>query len=182
MPEYIPYTTDEYQPEAPATALHFARWFQNWEAGFEGASGAPKLQPKGLNRRPIISGAFGAAQTFTGLAGFGGIEALIFATSGANAVYVEFQYSTDNGSTWSTAYSFGGFNLFSGNTIGYAHCTFDFATGQFRGMAVAGTSGVRASTTIAGASSSINAVRFTRIDPASSRSIGVFLYPNGGTA
>lgn len=43
MADYIPYTTDEMQPEAPATALHFARWFQNWEAGFAGAAGAPRM-------------------------------------------------------------------------------------------------------------------------------------------
>lgn len=43
VPDYIPYTADEYQPDAPAGALHFARWFQNWEAGFGGAAGAPRL-------------------------------------------------------------------------------------------------------------------------------------------
>lgn len=43
IPDYVPYTSDEYQPDAPATALHFARWFQNWEAGFGGAAGAPRL-------------------------------------------------------------------------------------------------------------------------------------------
>lgn len=44
IPDYIPFTSDEYQPDAPATALHFSRWFQNWEAGFGGAAGAPRLQ------------------------------------------------------------------------------------------------------------------------------------------
>lgn len=43
MTDFLPYTPDEYEPEAPATALHFQRWFENWIAGFEGAAGAPRL-------------------------------------------------------------------------------------------------------------------------------------------
>lgn len=55
MPDYIPYTTDEMQPEAPATSLHFARWFQNWEAGFGGANGAPRLHYNALGAIEIGS-------------------------------------------------------------------------------------------------------------------------------
>lgn len=43
MTDYVPYTPDEYAPDAPGTALHFQRWFENWIAGFEGAPGAPRL-------------------------------------------------------------------------------------------------------------------------------------------
>lgn len=43
MTDYIPYTPDEYAPEAPATALHFQRWFENCVAMFEGAPNAPRL-------------------------------------------------------------------------------------------------------------------------------------------
>ncbi|MCU0826144.1 MAG: hypothetical protein MUE52_01755 [Tabrizicola sp.] len=43
MTDYVPYTAAEYAPDAPATALHFQRWFENWIAGFEGAPGAPRL-------------------------------------------------------------------------------------------------------------------------------------------
>lgn len=50
MPDYIPYTSAEYEPEAPATALHFARWFQNWEAGFAGMPGAPGLALRALEQ------------------------------------------------------------------------------------------------------------------------------------
>jgi hypothetical protein len=45
MTDYVPYTPDEYAPDAPGTALHFQRWFENWIAGFEGASGAPRFHP-----------------------------------------------------------------------------------------------------------------------------------------
>lgn len=50
MPDFTPYTAAEYAPDAPATALHFQRWFQNWEAGFEGAPNAPRLLPAALER------------------------------------------------------------------------------------------------------------------------------------
>jgi len=45
MTDYVPYTPDEYAPDAPATALHFQRWFENWIAALEGAPGAPRLHP-----------------------------------------------------------------------------------------------------------------------------------------
>lgn len=44
MTDYLTYTPAEYAPDAPATALHFQRWFENWIAGFEGAAGAPRLR------------------------------------------------------------------------------------------------------------------------------------------
>lgn len=43
MTDYTPYTVAEYGPDAPGTASHFRRWFQNWEAGAEGAPGAPVI-------------------------------------------------------------------------------------------------------------------------------------------
>lgn len=82
MPDYIPYTSDEYQVEAPATALHFARWFQNWEAGFQGATGAPRLSGNavatlengGLSILPVMAAntrevKFGAGQVVVSLTG-----------------------------------------------------------------------------------------------------------------
>lgn len=50
MTDYVPYTPAEYAPDAPATALHFQRWFENWIAGFEGAAGAPRLDFGALAR------------------------------------------------------------------------------------------------------------------------------------
>lgn len=50
MPDFIPYAPEEMMPEAAATALHFARWFQNWEAGFEGRPGAVRLRIGALQR------------------------------------------------------------------------------------------------------------------------------------
>lgn len=50
VPDYIPYTPDEFAIDAPATALHFARWFENWLAGFGGALDAPRLWLPALER------------------------------------------------------------------------------------------------------------------------------------
>ncbi|MBN8630251.1 MAG: hypothetical protein J0L76_05295 [Rhodobacterales bacterium] len=56
MTDYVPYTPDEYAPDAPGTALHFQRWFENWIAGFEGAAGAPRLLLAAIERlRPGTS-------------------------------------------------------------------------------------------------------------------------------
>jgi hypothetical protein len=68
MTDYVPYTPDEYAPDAPGTALHFQRWFENWIAGFEGAPGAPRLRQASLNRltagddvRAVVTGTAGNA-------------------------------------------------------------------------------------------------------------------------
>jgi hypothetical protein len=50
MTDFVPYTPAEYAVDAPATALHFQRWFENWIAGFEGAAGAARLRIGALQR------------------------------------------------------------------------------------------------------------------------------------
>lgn len=59
MTDYLPYTSGEYAVDAPATALHFERWFRNWEAGFEGAAGAPRINPIGAMSHNGEAGAVG---------------------------------------------------------------------------------------------------------------------------
>lgn len=49
MAVYTGYTAAEYAPDAPATSDHFKRWFENWEAGFQGAAGAPALLDAALD-------------------------------------------------------------------------------------------------------------------------------------
>lgn len=59
MTDYLPYTSGEYAVDAPATALHFERWFRNWEAGFEGAPGAPRIDPIAAMAHQGVEGAVG---------------------------------------------------------------------------------------------------------------------------
>lgn len=69
MTDYLAYTPAEYAPDAPATALHFQRWFQNWEAGFAGAPGAPRLNLGALERPTAgaqIRARYDALQTMNG--------------------------------------------------------------------------------------------------------------------
>lgn len=44
------WTPEEYQVGAPATALHFERWFRNVVAAFQGATGAQRLHLGALER------------------------------------------------------------------------------------------------------------------------------------
>lgn len=53
MTDFVPFTSDEYAPDAPGTSLHFERWFRNWIAGFEGAAGAPRLDLAAINRLTV---------------------------------------------------------------------------------------------------------------------------------
>jgi len=104
MPEYIPYTTDEYQPEAPATALHFARWFQNWEAGFEGAPGAPKVAGAALGG--VYLGFIDRVDTTTpqGFNDLGRWRTIILhgrVGTATTSTDVQIRFSSDNGATWS---------------------------------------------------------------------------------
>lgn len=59
MTDYLPYTADEYSVDAPGTALSFERWFRNWEAGFEGAPGAPRLWTAALGPTFFEAGGLG---------------------------------------------------------------------------------------------------------------------------
>lgn len=99
MTDYIPYTVEEYQPDAPATALHFARWFQNWEAGFEGAAGAPRLAPVALEGGGYL-GSYTSVGTggagFVGLDRVGRVRILIKVSSAGARI----RFTGNGGSSW----------------------------------------------------------------------------------
>lgn len=103
MTDYLGYTADEYAPDAPATSLHFRRWFENWIAAFEAAPGAPRIEPRALKNPFVGNGSFnsGAPLAFIGLAGAEVINCTIASQNGTgstNSIGVAF--SNDNGSTW----------------------------------------------------------------------------------
>ncbi len=102
MTDYVPFTSDEYQPDAPATALHFSRWFQNWIAGFEGAAGAPRLARKAMTSLYLGAGRVAGTSgdlTLTGLAGVAVLDcSLSVVCTPGHQLFVAF--SADNGATW----------------------------------------------------------------------------------
>lgn len=108
MTDYIPFTTDEYAPDAPATALHFERWFRNWIAGFEGAAGAPKVAGEALNLGlssiavpGVITGIGSRIKTLVLKIGIGGTSP----SGSSTTISAQVRVSSNGGSTWSGYYT-----------------------------------------------------------------------------
>jgi hypothetical protein len=140
---------------------------ENIEAFAEQVTGAPKM------RRVNMVGS-----SFTGLGDFSGVEFHVFANNnGGSSANVNFQYSTNGGSTWSTAQVLATMSPSNGAVHGAGF--FDFASGAigFSGAAENGDA-TEVSATMAGASLAIDAVRFV---PPVSGLITAILRPCGAT-
>lgn len=109
MTDYLPYTTGEYAVDAPATALHFERWFRNWEAGFEGAAGAPRLLDAALGTtvtaagidwvaKRILAMTQGAIGTYLLAGAAGGATAVAFGATVAGSALTPAGLANDAGS------------------------------------------------------------------------------------
>lgn len=83
MTDYIPFTAAEYQPDAPATALHFSRWFQNPVAITEGASGAPRIADAAMSSSATSAGAAWVAARLA-LVAAGALGSLAFLCKASN--------------------------------------------------------------------------------------------------
>lgn len=182
MPTHRVIASTETDPEAPLTSSLAKAWTDNAEAIREGDPTAPKIQPQALRHIPIISGTGAATQTFTGLGDYSGVEFEVFATNtSTGAGQLQFSYSTDGGATFSAVQALGGVQATSGRTIFRGF--FDFATGQLRAVSAATdiASAVRTSVTMAGASLSIDAIRFNQAGGSTATCIAIVI-PNGGAA
>lgn len=127
----------------------------------------------------FTSGAAAQTQTFTGLGNYGGVGFNLFARNTTSGETIRFQYSTNGGSSWSTAYSLttniGTQSVFT--VVGH----FDFNSGLFTIVGSESTTGLhRASTTLSGSSLAIDAIRFT--GSAAGVTCVAMITPNGGTA
>lgn len=126
----------------------------------EQSAGAPKIRQ--VN---VVSGASGFTQTFTGLGDYGGVEFSTFGVNtGGSAAALTIQYSTDGGSTWSTAFTLASLLGTTGTCIGEGFLDFASGTVGFAGRHAAASgfgTNYQASGTMAGASLAIDAVRFT---------------------
>lgn len=165
MPTHRVIASTETDPEAPLTSALAKAWADNVEAIREGDPTAPKIQPNALRRIAVNGGAAAQTQTFTGLGGYGGIEFEVMVRNDGTGNPINFQFSTDGGSTWSTAQSLGGVLATSG--AAWVAGSFDFASGQieaiFETFQIAGTAAAtltRTSAALAGASLAIDAIRF----------------------
>lgn len=160
MPTYRAIASTETDPEAPLTSALAKALADNPLAIAEQAAGAPKIRH--VN---VVSGASGFTQTFTGLGDYGGVEFSTFGVNTGGAVAaITIQYSTDGGSTWSTAFTLASVPGTTGTCIGEGFLDFASGTVGFAGRHAAASgagTNYQASGTMAGASLAIDAVRFT---------------------
>lgn len=101
----------ETDPEAPETAQLFKALANNPIAMFEGASGAPRLNPRAW--QPTYLGAISAtaanAAGITDILGIGAIDVRMMAKGGPGTPILQVDLSSNNGATW------GGYqNIYSG--------------------------------------------------------------------
>lgn len=176
MPTYRAIAGTETDPEAPITSSLMKAFQDNVLAIAEDDATAPKIKIK-----HFVSAAEAQTQTFTGLGDYSGIsfDLRCYQVAGGTQAY-NFQYSTNGGTSWSTAVSM--FSL-PVNAVGFYSGAFDFSSGLLAiigGQADVGATSVRVSTTVSGASLSIDAIRFQ--GAAASVNLVAIIRPNGGTA
>lgn len=172
MTTYTTIANGAIDQDSPVTQTLMQALRDNPTAIAEDASGAPKIA-----RKMKASNSLAATADITGLGDYGGIEFTLLAVeaSGTSQEPVNFQYSTDGGSTWSATTKIGEVSDPSESAIVYGY--FDFATGKLvsicSGSSLADQFFVN--TIVSGASLNIDAVRF------SCDSIAAIVKPNGGT-
>ena len=155
----------------PWTDEKAAAAFENPIAMFDAAPGAPKLR-----QRSFYAGG-GATAVFTGLDVYGGLQFLVSAKEFPGPSYrtLLFNYSTNGGASWSGGLQIGS-SFGDGEARIYAGA-FDFETGALRwvclGLNFVAEGGA---TTFAGASLSINAIKFE------CDLVHAVITPNGGAA
>lgn len=176
MATYTAITDVETDPEAPLTSELAKKWRDNPIAITELATGAPRIKRKRYTAND-------ATLTITDLNGFHGFSwsaAVSYSSGNLNGVRIEL--STDGGSTWGAAQSFGAIDardtLNNAFSVGYV----DLLTGTYFGHGIRASvpALVRESGTLSGASESVNAIRFTESSGAVSWSLVVDLDGGGG--
>lgn len=182
MTTYTTIADSAVDPNAPLTSELLTALRDNPLAIQEGTAGAPKIKDK------VVSGS--GTTTVSGLDEYGGlfIRGAGYEKSLSSGVGVGLgvQYSTDNGSTYSSSQSLAGASAGGGSggvVILQVEVFIDFATGQYVGYQVSaeGEASVNAgsasqvSGTITGLSSSVTDMKFIGLD-------GIIINPQGGAA
>lgn len=143
------------------------------DAAFDPTTAAARI------KTPMFtSGAAAQTQTFTGLGDYGGVGFSLFVRNTTGGETIRFQYSTNGGSSWSTAYSL--ISSVTTTTVFTVVGHFDFNSGLFTIVGSETTTALhRASTTLSGSSLAIDAIRFT--GSAAGVTCVAMITPNGGT-
>lgn len=166
MASFTSIDLNDFLPGQPATSAQGIALYENPLAIAEGASGAPKIAQKSAGGLSA-----GGTLSFTGLGDFGGV--LVHGSVRTDGSSRTLQVSlSDDGTTYSTA------SALVDGTGQYRFTLFvDFVTGAFKCTHDCPTSPLYAAGTLAGAGSSVSAIRFT-IGGAST--IAAIVLPNGG--
>jgi len=178
MATYTAITNGQIDQDSPITQPLMTALRDNPIAMAEGDSSAPKFATQAQ-----VAGTFattsGGTAVFTNLDDYAGVEfkVLVREGTGTDDQDVTIEYSTNNGSTWSTPAKIG--HVRHESTAAIAMGYFNFSDGTLVSICdgAAGdpvVQGFFANTTMAGASNNINALRF------SCDTIAVILNPNGG--
>lgn len=176
MPTHRDIAPTETDPQAPITAALMKALDENLDAVVDDDPTAPKIR-----RRHSVSGAAAQTQTFTGLGDYSGIAFEVFArNTQASSQNLNFQYSTDGGLSWSASTVIFSVPATTGFHIIFG--SFDFTTGSLRAVggnySTSPPTPVQVSTTAAGASLAINAIRFQ--GAVANLTLTAQIKPNGG--
>lgn len=174
MATYTAITNGQIDQDSPITQPLMAALRDNPIAMAEGDSSAPKFALQAQVAGTFATSSGGTA-VFTNLDDFAGAEFTVLAkeVTGVSANNVTIEYSTDNGSSWSTPVTIG---TVQDDADGMGNGYLNFSDGALVGIFF-GSQSVDTrftNTTMSGASSSINALRF------GCDRIAVILKPNGG--
>lgn len=101
MTDYLPYTEEEYAVGAPATSLHFERWFRNPDAIAEGAPGAPKVQGQALKTLLVQAATSQFIVTDLERVSTLLVGGLLWGGASGNSITVNL--SSNGGATWGSA-------------------------------------------------------------------------------
>lgn len=175
MPAWTDIPNSQIDQDSPVTQPLLQALRDNPSSIAEDDPSAPKIK-----RRHFIGGPQAISQTFTGLGAYSGLTFNLYGQNlSTSSRSLLLEYSTDGGTTWSTPTAFA---TPAGNALPFLYGHFDFATGIVAAVGrdnMAGTTLYSTSATLAGASLSINAVRFSSVS--SAITIVVMIQPNGGT-
>ena len=99
--DFIPFTDSEMATDAPASALHFERWFKNHIATVQGAKGAERVQPRALESNALgVISSVASPGVFTGLGKMRSLRLSSNFKTGAGNITFQVSFSANAGSTW----------------------------------------------------------------------------------
>jgi len=181
MATYTAISNGQIDQDSPITQPLMTALRDNPIAMAEGDSSAPKFATQAQADGTFLSDSTAEYPVFTNLDDFSGIEFHLVARA-TNERDAGIEYSTDNGSTFSSATVLGTVDGDASARLATFSGYFNFSDGVLVSiMADTATTATFLNTTVSGASNNINAIRFTNASAsAGSIRMAAIIKPNGG--